>query len=107
MRTLTYQVKSQRLLPTGDHYGLVAGSQGHLKAKFTFNEDWYDCVKVASFFNNGEEYAALLDENNECMIPTEALTNSTFEVCVEGRKDNYRILSSKIKERQRVVRRDD
>ena len=107
MRTLTYQVKSQRLLPTGNHSGLIAGSQGYLKAMFVFDDEWNGCVKVASFFNNGSEHAVLLDKNNECMIPTEALTNSIFEVCVEGRKDNYRILSSKIKERQRVVRSGD
>lgn len=107
MRTLTYTVKSQRLLPTGDHFGLIAGTKGYIKALFTFSEDWDDCLKVASFFNNGEEYAVILDDNNECEIPTEALTGSFFEVCVEGRKENYRILSSRIKERQKVIRRDD
>lgn len=106
MRTLTYQVKSLRLLPTGDHYGLIANSQGYLKAKFTFDEDWEGCKKVASFFNGEAEHAVLLNDYNECMIPAEALTSSIFEVCVEGRKEGYRILTSKIKEKQRVVRRD-
>ena len=107
MRTLTYQVKNQQLLSLGDHSGLVAGSQGYLKAKFIFGEGWRDCKRVVSFFSNGKEYAVLLNESNECLIPTEILTSSVFEVCVEGRAQNYRILSTKVKERQKVVKGDN
>ena len=103
MRILEYQVKNQRLIPTGNHSGLVAGTTGYLQAKFNFDESWDDCIKVASFFNNGEEHAVKLDDDI-CTIPPAALTNSVFEVCVEGRTKNYRILSTKIKETQKVVK---
>ena len=107
MRTLTYQVKNQQLIPIGDHTSLVAGSQGYLKAKFVFGEDWKCCKRVVSFLNKGKEYVVLLDDSNECTIPAEVLTSSSFEVCVEGRAQNYRILSTRIKERQKVVKGDN
>lgn len=103
MRTLDYSVKGQRLLRVGDHNFLIAGTEGYLCASFEFDESWDDCVKVASFFNDGKEYAVVL-ENDVCVIPKAALTGSSFEVSVEGRKKNYRILSMKIKENQRVRR---
>lgn len=105
MRTLNYKVMGQRILRVGDHTGLVAGTKGYVLAKFEFDKDWEDCTKVASFYNNGEEYAVLL-KSDECVIPHEALTSSSFKVSVEGRKSDYRILSIKIKETQRV-RRDE
>lgn len=104
MRTLEYSVKGQRLIKIGDHELLVSGTKGYLRAKFKFDHNWDDCIKVACFYNNGESYAVLL-EDDECMIPKEALTNSSFEVSVEGRKKDYRILSTTVKEKQ-TVRRD-
>lgn len=100
MRTLAYKVEGQRLISVGDHSGIQAGSKGYLKAKFEFDKDWEGCTKVASFFNNGVEFASLLDEFDSCEIPAEALTSSTFDVSVEGRKKNYRIPSRVITERQ-------
>ena len=101
MRVLTYKVKGQKIIPTGIHSGLIAGTKGYLKAQFEFDDSWKDCVKVASFTNNNE-HACKLDENNSCIIPDEALTDSTFKVTVEGRKsDGYRILSGFITERQK------
>jgi hypothetical protein len=100
MRTLVYRVAGQRLIPIGDHTGLMAGSKGYLQAKFEFNDDWIGCMKVASFYSNDEEYAEPLDENNSCMIPPESITKSVFEVRVEGRKPNYRIITNIIREKQ-------
>lgn len=100
MRTLAYKVSDQQLSPIGDHSNIVAGSKGYLKAKFEFNSEWDGCTKVASFFNNGNEYASILDTDESCEIPGEALTSNSFEVSVEGRKPGYRILSKRIKERQ-------
>jgi hypothetical protein len=100
MRVLTYKVKGQRLTTTGDHSGLIAGTKGYLKAQFEFDDDWKDCIKVASFIGNGE-HAVKLD-NNSCIIPNEALTSSTFKVKVEGRRsDGYRIITGSITERQK------
>ena len=103
MRTLEYIVKGQRLLRAGDHGSLVAGTEGYLRAHFTFDESWDDCAKVVSFYNNDEEHAVIL-KDDACDIPKEALTGSSFKVAVEGRRKNYRILSTKITETQRVRR---
>lgn len=100
MRTLEYEVTGQQIKPVGDHSGIVSGSIGYLKAQFKFSEEWDDCVKVASFFYDGDEYAKKLDEENSCEIPPEALKGLYFEVSVEGRKLGYRIPSRRIKERQ-------
>lgn len=100
MRILEYRVKSQRLVPTGDHTGLVAGSSGYLVASFTFDSEWDSYTKVASFYKaDGNEYAVKLD-NNRCLIPTEALTGSTFEVGVWFGNDIHTIPTNRVKERQ-------
>ena len=100
MRILSYEVTGQHIKPVGDHSGIVSGSIGYLKAQFKFSEEWDGCVKVASFFYDGDEYAKKLDKENSCEIPQEVLSGSFFEVSVEGRKPGYRIPSRRIKERQ-------
>ena len=100
MRTLAYRVEGQRLEPIGDHSGIKAGSKGYLRARFEFNEDWDGCIKVASFYYGGIEYACMLDKNDSCDIPEEVLVGSSYSVSVEGRKDDYRIPSRTITERQ-------
>ena len=100
MRTLLYKVTGQRLVPVGDHTGLIAGSKGYLIAKFEFDDDWDGCVKVASFYVDENEYAELLDLDNSCTIPQEALTESIFEVRLEGRRKGYRIPTNRVRENQ-------
>lgn len=100
MRTLSYKIIGQRLIPVGDHTGLIAGTKGYLRAQFEFDNDWDDCLKVASFYAYKEEYAELLNSENSCIIPQEALTESEFEVQLEGRSKNYRILTNRITETQ-------
>lgn len=100
MRTLLYKVVGQRLMPMGDHTGLIIGTEGYLQARFEFNMDWEGCKKVVSFYYNDDERAELIDENCTCMIPAEVLTNTTFKMRVEGRKQDYRILTNCIREEQ-------
>lgn len=100
MRTLLYRVEGQRLEPIGDHSGIKAGSKGYLRARFEFNEDWDGCIKVASFYYVGIEHACMLDKDDSCDIPEEVLVGSSYSVSVEGRKDDYRIPSRTITERQ-------
>jgi hypothetical protein len=83
--------------------GLVAGSVGYLKAKFTFSSEWDGCKKAASFWLGDQEYAALLNSKNECIIPPEALTGECFKVSVTGvRSKDYKIDTNKIKVTQEV-----
>lgn len=104
-RVLEFEVKRQRIVKKSDcdFSGIVAGTAGYLKAKFYFSpDDWGGCRKAASFWNDGQEYAKLLDDNDMCVIPGEALTNRKFKVSVTGKKVGYQIVTNKATVRQEV-----
>lgn len=104
MRTLSFKVDGQRIKKQAncDFSGLVAGSMGYLRAKFTFSEDWLGCKKAASFWVGDKEHPALLDDDDSCMIPPEALVGELFKVSVVGVSPNYKIVTSKTKVKQEV-----
>lgn len=104
-RTLEFDVNRQRLTKSRDcdFSGLVAGSVGYLRAKFNFSmAEWFGCKKAASFWVDGKEYAVLLDKDNSCLIPDEALVGNKFHVSVMGAKTGYRIETTKVKVKQEV-----
>lgn len=103
-RVLEFIVTGQRLAkkPGCDFSNLVAGSIGYLKAKFHFSDEWTGCKKAASFWLNNKEHAVLLDNDNSCDIPPEALTGRMFEVSVTGVRDGSLIPTTKFKVRQGV-----
>lgn len=106
-RILEFEVNKQRLTKKkGCNFSnIVAGTTGYLKAKFYFSQDeWGGCRKAASFWLEGHEYAVLLDENDVCTIPKEALTGKKFTVTVTGRQTNYEILTNEVTVRQEVRR---
>ena len=108
MRTLEFKVSEQMITKREgcDFSKIVAGSSGYLRAKFYFlSGSWRDCIKAASFWMNGQEHAAVLDDNDMCMIPPEALTDRSFHVSVLGIRPetDYRITTNKIKVRQEVA----
>lgn len=107
-RFLEFKVNKQRLIKKEDcdFSFIVAGSAGYLRARFYFSEEWTGCNKAASFWIDDAEYAVLLDGNNECVIPKEALSGDLFSVSVTGMSgtagNKYRITTNKIKVRQEV-----
>ena len=105
MRTLEFTVDRQKVRKKSDcdFSGLVAGSVGFLRAKFYFTPEWADCKKAASFWVNEQEHSVLLDEEDSCKIPAEALTTERFEVSVTGAKRGYKITTNKTKVRQEVL----
>ena len=104
MRTLEFVAESQLLKKKTDcdFSNIVAGSVGYLEAKFHFSSEWDDCRKAASFWADGNEYPVLLDSNNTCVIPPQALTGERFLVSVTGVRSEYKIKSTKTKVRQEV-----
>lgn len=106
MRTLEFKVDRQRLTkqPGCDFSNIVAKTTGYLHAKFNFSQnEWGGCKKAASFWIGSNEYPVLLDDNDSCVIPSEALVGDYFEVSVTGAKrDGYRISTNKFKIRQEV-----
>ena len=106
MRTLEFEVKGQTLEKRegSDFSGLVAGTDGYLQAKFLFKgNEWRECVKAASFFSDGVEYAAILDSNNTCVIPKEALVGNVFSVSVTGIRPGFKIKTNKTEVIQEVI----
>lgn len=104
-RILVFDVDRQRLTKSRycDFSNIVSGTIGYLKAQFYFSQsDWESCAKVASFLVEDQEYAAILDDNNMCVIPKEALTGKIFKVKVTGQKPGYRITTNETKVRQEV-----
>ena len=105
VRILKFVVNKQRLIKKRgcDFSHIVAGSVGYLHAKFEFaTSDWDGCKKAASFWVGDDEYAALLDEQNTCLIPEEALSGEEFKVSITGIKDNYKIGTTKVRVKQEV-----
>lgn len=100
MRTLKFIVNGQSIIldPECDITGLVPGTNGYVRAKFTFSSEWDRCVKVAAFYSNlGIEYPPQALKNGEvCDIPSEALKKSIFKVKVFGKKNDYTICTNKV-----------
>lgn len=103
MRVLKFNVNAQRLKkdPNCDFANIVAGTSGYLKAHFTFSSEWDNSIKVARFWRSGKEYAVEL-RDDECYIPTEALTGMTFGVSVLGQYATHRITTNRVLIRQEV-----
>lgn len=106
MRLLVFNVSSQHIHkdPNCDFGHIVAGTKNYLRAKFTFSDEWTDCIKVASFWRGEKEEAVMLNKDGACDIPPEILTGATFRVSVTGQKNGYRITTNKILVRQEVSR---
>lgn len=110
MRILEFTASKQRLTrtPTCDFSGLVAGSVGYLKAKFNFSPEWDGCKKAADFILKDASGAlicgVLLNKDDTCVIPSDALVGSEFYVKVKGVKEGgrYQIETSEIRVKQEV-----
>lgn len=102
MRSLKFIVDGQSIMPDPNcnFEGLVPGTDGYLKAEFTFSSDWDGCVKVVSFFSIfGKEYIPqVLKDGHSCTIPNEALLRREFRVMVTGRhpEKKFTIKTSKL-----------
>ena len=104
MRTLKFIVNGQTISldPNCDFEGLIPGSEGYLQARFSFSKEWESCVKVVAFFSNlGVEYEPrVLNEQNVCIIPQEALKHRVFKVQIIGKKENYMLRTNRLSIRQ-------
>ena len=95
MKTLKFIVNEQLLTldPECDVSSLVPGTNGVVRASFTFSSDWRNCMKVAAFYSNlGREFEPQVLKNGEvCEIPAEVLKKSIFKVKVFGKKSDQTI----------------
>lgn len=100
MRTLSFIVRGQiiSLDPTCDFSNIVPGTDGYLRAQFSFSPEWDGCVKVAGFYSEmGEEYPPQILKNGKtCPIPVEALKRRTFKIQVVGKREDFKIVTNKV-----------
>ena len=101
MRTLKFIIAAQAITkdPDCDFSGIVAGTEGYLRAEFSFSEEWQGCRMAAVFSCMRKEYPQPI-KNGRCVIPAEALEWDNFGVRVVGQRENYQITTSEIKIRQ-------
>lgn len=100
MRTLKFIVDQQIIKqdPNCDFSGLVPGTEGYLKADFSFSPEWSNCTKVAAFFNvMGKEFTPqVLADGKSCVIPVEALVNREFRIQIIGKRNELRLTTNKV-----------
>ncbi len=100
MRTLKFIVNGFEIKPNPncDFTGLYPGTEGYLRAEFSFSSEWRNCVKVAAFYSNlGTEYPPrLLKDGKSCIIPAEALRRKTFKIRVIGKDGDIKIRTNKV-----------
>lgn len=100
MRTLKFIVDGQIIKqdPDCDFSGLVPGTEGYLKAEFKFSNDWNGCAKAAGFFSKlGKEYTPqILEDGESCIIPSEVLKKSEFQIKIVGKSDSVSLTTNKV-----------
>ena len=100
LRVLKFIVNKQDIKqdPKCDFDGLVPGTEGYLRAEFKFSKEWDGCVKAVGFYSRlGREFEPqLLDTNDGCLIPSEALKGRVFSLKVIGKKGDLKLTSNKI-----------
>lgn len=100
MRTLRFIVDKQAIKqdPKCDFEGLIPGTEGYLRAEFSFSPEWNGYIKVAAFYSSmGKEYPPqLLKDGKTCMIPVEALARRLFKIQLLGEKSGSKIKTNKV-----------
>ena len=81
MLYITFNVYKQKIKRT-DTQHIVADSRNYLKASFTFSDDDWTGIKTAIFKNGDVVKHAVLDDNNECLVPWEVIKPGILHVSV-------------------------
>jgi hypothetical protein len=88
MRTLTFIVDHNVLMqdPSCSFDGLFPAPNQEIRAEFHCTEEWTGAPKVVGFYSMlGKEFPPqIVDEDNQCMIPSEALLLPAFKLQVLG-----------------------
>lgn len=84
--------------PSCDFTGLYPGTDGYIKAEFSFSNDWIGTVRVAKFCSVlGWEYTpSILENGKTCLIPAEALKKKSFTIQIIGQDDKKKLTTNKI-----------
>lgn len=100
MRTLRFIVDGQTIRqdPTCDFSGLFNSKSSDICAEFIFSSEWNGMTKVAAFWSmlNEEYEPQVIDENNTCIIPSEAFTRAAFKIQALGIKGSGKLTTNKL-----------
>jgi hypothetical protein len=100
MRTLRFFVDGQTIKPdpTCDFSGLFLSKNSDVCAEFIFSSEWNGMTKVAAFWSmlNEEYEPQVIDENNTCIIPSEAFTRAAFKIQALGIKGSGKLTTNKL-----------
>lgn len=99
MRTLKFIVENQIIKqdPRCDFTNLVPGTEGYIRATFSFSPEWNGYVKVAGFYSAmGSEYPPQPIVNGCCIIPAEALKKQIFKIQIVGKKGDLKLTTNKV-----------
>ena len=72
MLYITFNVYKQKIKRT-DTQQIVSDSRNYLHAAITFSDDDWTGIKTAVFKNGDVVKHAVLDDNNECLVPWEVI----------------------------------
>lgn len=90
MRVLKFIVEDETITldPTNDLTALFPGRDEQVRAEFTFSPEWKNRKKVAAFWSvMDKEYPPqVINDDESCIIPTEALGKVAFKVQVIGKR---------------------
>ena len=81
MLYITFNVYKQKIKRT-DTQHIVADSRNYLHAAITFSDDDWTGIKTAVFKNGDVVKHAVLDDNNECLVPWEVIKPGILHVSV-------------------------
>jgi len=82
--------------PKCDFSNIVPGTEGYLKAEFSFTPEWDGTLKVVEFRRNFTECEPkVLVDGKSCIIPAEALISKAFKLRVLGKgKDDMKLTTN-------------
>ena len=72
----------KQIISRGDQESVVQDSMNYLYAGFGFSEEWGGVITAVFKGKDGQAFNVILDENLECLVPWEVLTNDYFDVSV-------------------------
>lgn len=104
MRTLKFIVDGQLIKqdPSCDFTGLVPGTEGYLRAEFSFSKEWIGSTKTVMFHSTMGKACPpqLLKDGKTCVIPSEVLRKRVFKISIIGKKANTTLTTNKVEVNQ-------
>lgn len=100
-RVLSFNIEGQKIVkdPNCDFSGLVSGTKGYYRAKFSFDHSWRDYKKIAVFRTTKEKkYIPIVQ--GECQVPDEITSSLLYYVSIIGVEGDKTIPTTEVAVRQ-------